>query len=120
MGRFIARRGEIWLINVMGKTRPALVISHDGINATDGAVVIPASSLFHSEQEDLIVLTEADGVSEYCYLVVEKLSFVRYFRKEKDQKPFIKRLGAATPETMRKVEFQLTALFQLKPAEEVL
>lgn len=112
------RRGEIWLVSLgparhgePGKNRPAIVVSVDEINSgTDEEllVVVPLSS---SRAPSALrpTVSPDEGIDSESAAICRAVRAVTRTR-------LLRRLGAASPETLGRVERSLGLILGLEPA----
>lgn len=111
-----AARGELWLIDLgtplgheQGFNRPAVVVSHDGLNrsAADLVIVVPVTRTRrtlpgHVEIEAAV----GSGLSDTSYAQAEQVRAVTTNR-------LVRRLGAVDAVTLTKVEQALRRMLAL-------
>lgn len=102
----IIKRGDIWIANLepgvyreIHKKRPALIISHDLVNAeVDHVVVIPISSQFYRTiGVDRVLVGEKEGLKKPSVLLPIYIQSI-------DQQRLVKKIGRISEETLIEVE----------------
>jgi mRNA interferase MazF len=111
-----AARGELWLIDLgtplgheQGFTRPAVVVSHDGLNgsATDLVIVIPVTRTRRTLPGHVeIEAVAGTGLSDTSYAQAEQVRSVTTNR-------LVRRLSAVDAITLTKVEQALRRMLGL-------
>ena len=109
------KRGEVWMLDLdptrgqeQAGTRPALVTSVDLFNAGAAGLVIvcPITSKNKGVRTHVPVVPPEAGVSQSRYIKCEDVRSVSRDR-------LIRRLGEASPDTIREVESRLRILLGL-------
>jgi mRNA interferase MazF len=77
------RRGDLVTVAFpgdYGKPRPALIIQSDYVRAIDSVTVIPFTTEFIEDADDLrveIVPTNENGIRQTSYVMIEKIGTIR-------------------------------------------
>jgi mRNA interferase MazF len=111
-----ASRGELWLIDLgtplgheQGFTRPAVVVSHDGLNrsAADLVIVVPVTRTRRALPGHVEIEADAGtGLSDVSYAQAEQIRAVTSNR-------LVRRLGAVDIGTLTRVEQALRRMLAL-------
>jgi mRNA interferase MazF len=104
------RRGEIWLVS-LGAARPALIVSVDEINsgAEDELFVVVPLSSSRAPSALRPVVSPGESIDAESAAICRGMRAVTRMR-------LLRRLGAASPETLAAVEWSLAMILGLEPA----
>lgn len=111
-----ARRGDLWLIDLgnpvgheQGYRRPALVVSHEGLNrsAAELVIVIPVTGTLRPLPSHVeIETTGQSGLTDTSYAQVEQVRAISAAR-------LVRRLGAIDPAVLASVAASLRRMLDL-------
>lgn len=112
------KRGEIYYLSIPTNTttgcdimydRPAIIVSHDALNATSGTVtVIPCST---SMRRKMRCHVEIGSASRACHAMIEQLTTV-------DKSRLSNRVGELTPEEMHRLDAAMADFLALPTSGE--
>jgi len=112
------RRGEIWLINLdptigaeIRKTRPAVIVSTDGLGVLPLRVIVPITDWKNSfAKANWMVKLEANTQNG-----LSKLSTADCFQvRSVSQRRMVKKIGEITPHKMSAIEQALAVVLKIK------